>query len=149
MTSTFPINVKTRAKLVPMKVKHFLKSPVGYVTTVKKKFGISLARHVMLTRTLWQTAPSCHFQDPITRCANKIPGNKQVYMKKLKALKQIQVQNWWDLEDVVRDRSIWATNRSRCAIGRSIVRAAIGRFRSYRSRNEHNCAIAQRDRSIA
>ena len=90
MISTFPVSVKMCAKVIPTKGKHILKPLGRYITEVKKENWdlVGASRYADLNH--WRTAPSCSFQGPTTRCANKIPLKKQLHMKELKALKQVQ-----------------------------------------------------------
>ena len=60
--NTFLASVKMHTKVIPTNGKHILNSPVGYITKLKKKIGIALARHATLILILWCTAPSCNFK---------------------------------------------------------------------------------------
>ena len=89
MISTFPVSVKMCAKVIPSKGKQILKPLSGYITEVEKNENwdlVGASRYADLNH--WRTAPSCSFQGPTTRCANRIPLKNQLHMKELKSLNQ-------------------------------------------------------------
>ena len=102
MLSKIPVSVKICAKVIPAKGKHILKPLSGYITEVNKEnWDLAGASHYADLNHR-RTAPSCSFQGPTTRCANEIPLKNQLHMKELKALKQVQEKNWWDLVGALR-----------------------------------------------